>query len=149
MSKNPHNLSNIRKITFASFIGSLLEWYDFFLYGTAAALVFNKLFFPNIDPVIGVVASFGTFAVGFVSRPIGGIIFGHFGDKIGRKKVLITTLMIMGVGTFLIGALPTYDSIGIWAPIILITLRFAQGLGLGGEYAGAALIVIEHAPRKQ
>lgn len=147
MSKSPQ--SNIRKITFASFIGSLLEWYDFFLYGTAAALVFNKLFFPTIDPIIGVVASFGTFAVGFIARPIGGIIFGHFGDKIGRKKVLITTLMIMGVGTFLIGVLPTYESIGVWAPIILITLRFAQGLGLGGEYAGAALIVIEHAPRNQ
>ncbi|MGM7721752.1 MFS transporter [Metabacillus sp. Hm71] len=148
MSTN-HASANMRKVTIASFIGALLEWYDFFLYGTAAALVFNVLFFPESDPLVGTLLSFATFAVGFLARPIGGIIFGHYGDKIGRKTILVLTLIIMGVGTFAIGLLPTYESIGIWAPILLITFRILQGIGLGGEYGGAALLTIEHSPRHQ
>lgn len=138
---------SMRKVSIASFVGALMEWYDFFLYGTAAAVVFNVLFFPNNDPLVGTIASFATFAIGFLARPIGGLVFGHYGDKIGRKKILVITMMIMGGATFLIGVLPTYESIGIWAPVLLIVLRILQGFGLGGEYGGAALLVIEHAPR--
>lgn len=133
----------------ASFVGAVLEWYDFFLYGTASALIFGKLFFPKVSPGQGTLLAFATFGVGFLTRPLGGIIFGHYGDKIGRKAMLIITIVIMGTATFLIGCLPTYATIGVWAPILLTTLRLLQGLGLGGEYGGAALMTIEHAPRER
>jgi MHS family shikimate/dehydroshikimate transporter-like MFS transporter len=144
-NSNP-STSPIRRVAIASFIGTTIEWYDFFLYGTASALIFNKLFFPNYDPLTGTLAAFGTYAVGFAARPIGGIVCGHFGDKIGRKSMLVLTLLIMGVATFLIGCLPTYSQIGIWAPILLILLRVAQGFGVGGEWGGAVLMAVEHAP---
>ena len=139
--------ASIRKVAIASFIGTTIEWYDFFLYGTASALIFNRLFFPNYDPLTGTLASFGTYAVGFAARPIGGIVCGHFGDKIGRKSMLILTLLIMGIATFLIGCLPTYNQIGIWAPILLVVLRIAQGFGVGGEWGGAVLMAVEHSPK--
>jgi len=135
-----------RKIVWSSVIGTTVEWYDFLIYGTAAALVFNKLFFPSFDPVVGTIAAFGSYAVGFLARPLGGAIFGHFGDKLGRKAMLSLTIIIMGVGTFLIGCLPTYDQIGIWAPIMLVALRLVQGLGIGGEWGGAVLMVVESVP---
>src|ERR1700755_3322613 len=137
---------NLRKVVTASLIGTTIEWYDFFLFGTAAALVFNKLFFPTFDPMSGTLASFGVYAVGFVARPLGGFVFGHYGDKIGRKTMLYLTLLIMGVATAVIGLLPTYDSAGIWAAILLITCRLVQGFGLGGEWGGAVLMAVEHAP---
>jgi len=137
---------SVRLVAFASFIGTTIEWYDFFLYGTAAALVFNRLFFPEFDPLMGTLAAFGTYAVGFVARPIGGIVIGHYGDRIGRKSMLVLTLLIMGVATFLIGLLPTYDQIGPWAAVGLVVLRVAQGFGVGGEWGGAVLMAIEHAP---
>lgn len=140
---------SMRKVVMGSFIGALIEWYDFFLYGTAAALVFNKIFFDSADPAVGTLLSLTTFAMGFISRPLGGILFGHFGDKIGRKKVLILTIYIMGISTFLIGLLPSSKSIGILAPILLCTLRLMQGIGLGGEYGGASLITIEHSPESK
>ena len=140
---------SMKRVAGASFIGALVEWYDFFLYGTASALVFNKLFFPNFDPLVGTLIAFATFGAGFVARPIGGLIFGHFGDKIGRKTILILTLLLMGGSTFLIGVLPTYSSIGIWAPILLVALRLFQGVGIGGEYGGATLLTVEHAPRNR
>jgi MHS family shikimate/dehydroshikimate transporter-like MFS transporter len=133
-------------VAFASAIGTTIEWYDFFLYGVVTPLVLNKLFFPNFDPVAGTLLAYTTFFVGFVSRPIGGIIFGHYGDRIGRKTVLILTLVIMGLATFLIGLLPTYDSVGIWAPIMLLLLRIFQGIGIGGEWGGAVLMAVEHSP---
>jgi len=136
----------IRKVALASAIGTTIEWYDFFLYNTFAALVFNKLFFPSFDPLVGTMLAFGTALVGFVARPVAGIVFGHFGDRLGRKKMLILTLLIMGIGTFLIGLLPTYDSIGVWAPILLLVLRICQGLGVGGEWGGAVLMAVEHSP---
>jgi metabolite-proton symporter len=135
--------SSNRKVVVASLIGTSLEWYDFFIYGTAAALVFNELFFPSFEPLIGTLLAFTTFAVGFVARPLGGIVFGHYGDKIGRKNVLVATLLLMGIATFLIGVLPTYATIGVWAPILLVLLRFLQGLGLGGEWGGAVLMTME------
>jgi MHS family shikimate/dehydroshikimate transporter-like MFS transporter len=138
------SVGSIKPVILASFIGTAIEWYDFFLYGTAAALVFNKLFFPNINPLAGTLSAFGTFAVGFVARPVGGIIFGHFGDRMGRKSMLIYSLLIMGIATFVIGLLPTYASLGIWAPILLVTMRFAQGIGVGGEWGGAVLMAVEH-----
>jgi len=134
----------MRKVVVGSFIGGLIEWYDFFLYGTAAALVFNKLFFDSADPIIGTVLSLTTFAIGFISRPLGAIIFGHYGDKIGRKKVLLITIYIMGISTVLIGLLPTSQSIGNWAPVLLCIIRLIQGIGIGGEYGGASLMTIEH-----
>lgn len=136
----------IVKVAFASMIGTSIEWYDYFLYGTAAALVFNKLFFPNYDPLVGTLLAFATFSVGFIARPIGGIVFGHYGDRIGRKRMLYLTLMVMGLATTIIGVLPTYATIGIWAPILLVTMRLAQGFGLGGEWGGAVLMAVEHAP---
>jgi metabolite-proton symporter len=139
-------LSSIRTVAVASFVGTTIEWYDFFLYGTAAALVFNRLFFPTFDPLAGTMAAFGTYAVGFVARPIGGIVIGHYGDRVGRKSMLVLTLVIMGVATFLIGLLPTYDAIGPWAAVLLVTLRLAQGFGVGGEWGGAVLMAVEHAP---
>jgi MHS family shikimate/dehydroshikimate transporter-like MFS transporter len=140
------DLRSIRPVILASFIGTTIEWYDFFLYGTAAALVFNRLFFPTVDPLIGTLSAFGTFAVGFVARPLGGIVFGHYGDRLGRRSMLVYSLVIMGVATFLIGLLPTYDSIGVWAPILLVVLRCAQGVGVGGEWGGAVLMAVEHSP---
>lgn len=136
--------SETRRVVLASFIGTTIEWYDFFLYGTAAALVFNRLFFPELEPTSGTMAAFATFAVGFFARPLGGIIFGHFGDTLGRKTMLVTTLMIMGLATAAMGLLPTYDQIGIWAPILLVLLRFVQGVGVGGEWGGAVLMAVEH-----
>ena len=136
----------IIKVALASLIGTSIEWYDYFLYGTAAALVFNKLFFPSYDPLIGTLLAFATFSLGFLARPLGGIVFGHYGDKIGRKKMLYLTLMIMGLATACIGLLPTYSAIGIWAPVLLITMRLLQGFGLGGEWGGAVLMAVEHAP---
>ncbi|HSP81004.1 MAG TPA: MFS transporter [Myxococcaceae bacterium] len=138
--------TSIWKVAAASFIGTAVEWYDFFLYGTAAALIFNKLFFPEFDPLVGTLAAFATFAVGFVARPLGGIVFGHFGDKLGRKSMLSATLIIMGLATFGIGLLPTYESIGVGAPALLVLLRLLQGFGLGGEWGGAVLMAVEHAP---
>jgi MHS family shikimate/dehydroshikimate transporter-like MFS transporter len=140
----PHN--SVRLVAVASFIGTTIEWYDFFLYGTAAALVFNRLFFPTFDPLMGTLAAFGTYAVGFFARPVGGIVIGHYGDKIGRKSMLVLTLVIMGVATFLIGLLPTYEQVGPWAAVGLVLLRVAQGFGVGGEWGGAVLMAVEHAP---
>ena len=138
---------SIKKVATASFIGTTIEWYDFFLYGTAAALVFGDLFFPEAKPLVGTLLAFSTYAVGFAARPIGGIVFGHYGDRIGRKSMLVLSLLIMGVATFLIGVLPTFASIGIVAPILLVVLRFAQGIGVGGEWGGAVLMSVEHAPQ--
>src|SRR2546423_311370 len=136
--------SSAGRVVVASLIGTSLEWYDFFVYGTAAALVFNKLFFPSFEPLVGTLLAFTTYAVGFAARPLGGIIFGHYGDRLGRKNVLVVTLLVMGVATFLIGLLPTYGTIGMWAAILLVALRFVQGLGLGGEWGGAVLMSMEH-----
>jgi len=138
--------SSVRLVAVASFIGTTIEWYDFFLYGTASALVFNRLFFPTFDPLTGTLAAYGTYAVGFFARPLGGIVIGHYGDKIGRKSMLVLTLVVMGVATFLIGLLPTYEQIGPWAAVGLILLRVAQGFGVGGEWGGAVLMAVEHAP---
>src|SRR3954466_9666345 len=140
---------SIKTVVAASFIGTTIEWYDFFLYGTAAALVFGDLFFPNSTPLVGTLLAFSTYAVGFAARPLGGVVFGHFGDRIGRKSMLVISLLIMGTATFLIGCLPTYSSIGILAPILLVVLRFAQGLGVGGEWGGAVLMAVEHSPAKR
>src|SRR3984885_14663356 len=137
---------NMNAIVFASSVGTIIEWYDFLIYATAAALVFNKAFFPTIDPLAGTLAALGTYAVGFVARPLGAALFGHFGDRLGRKSMLVLTLSIMGLSTFCIGLLPTYASIGIFAPVLLILLRIIQGIGLGGEWGGASLMVLEHAP---
>ncbi len=136
--------SSIRQVVLASFIGTTVEWYDFFLYGTFAALVFNKLFFPNVDPLIGTLSAYGTFAIGFLARPLGGIIFGHYGDRIGRKSMLVWSLLLMGIATALIGVIPSYATIGVWAPVLLTILRFAQGIGVGGEWGGAVLMAVEH-----
>jgi len=138
--------SMIRRVVTASLIGATIEWYDFFLYGVIAGIVFNKLYFPASDPLISTLLAYSTFAVGFITRPLGGIIFGHFGDKIGRKNMLILTLMIMGVSTILVGLVPTYAQIGIWAPIGLLVLRIFQGIGLGGEWGGAVLMTYEYSP---
>lgn len=138
---------SVTKVALASSIGATIEWYDFFIYGTAAALVFNKLFFTNLPPAVGTLVAFATFAVGYLARPLGAVIFGHMGDRVGRKKMLILTLVIMGVGTFIIGLLPTYSQIGIWAPVLLILMRVLQGIGVGGEYGGAVLMAVEYAPR--
>jgi MFS transporter, MHS family, shikimate and dehydroshikimate transport protein len=138
--------TSIGTIAFASAIGTTIEWYDFFLFGVVTPLVFNKLFFPNFDPLVGTLLAYTTFFVGFISRPVGGIIFGHYGDRIGRKTVLVLTILIMGIATFLIGLLPTYASVGIWAPIMLLFLRVFQGIGIGGEWGGAVLMAVEHSP---
>jgi MHS family shikimate/dehydroshikimate transporter-like MFS transporter len=138
---------SIKAVVAASFIGTTIEWYDFFLYGTAAALVFDKLFFPEAAPLVGTLLAFSTYAVGFAARPLGGIVFGHFGDRIGRKSMLVASLLIMGIATVLIGCLPTYSAIGVFAPILLVVLRFAQGIGVGGEWGGAVLMSTEHAPK--
>jgi MFS family permease len=134
------------RVILASAIGSALEWYDFFLYGTAAALVFGEAFFPRYEPLIGVLLSFASFGVGFIARPFGGLVFGFLGDRHGRKPVLIATLLLVGIGTVLIGCLPTYAMIGVWAPILLVFLRLAQGFGAGAEYGGAVILLVEYAP---
>src|SRR6201990_898220 len=136
------------RVIFAACIGSALEWYDFFLYGTAAALVFGELFFPKSDPVVGTLLAFLTFGVGFVVRPLGGILFGIMGDRFGRKPVLVATLLMIGIGTTAIGLLPTYGQIGYWAPALLVLLRVVQGLGAGAEYGGAVIFLVENAPAK-
>jgi MFS transporter, MHS family, shikimate and dehydroshikimate transport protein len=138
--------TSIGTIAFASAIGTTIEWYDFFLYGVMTPLVLNKLFFPNADILISTLLAYGTFFVGFLSRPIGGVIFGHYGDRIGRKTVLILTVLIMGLATFLIGLLPTYATAGMWAPLLLLGLRIFQGIGIGGEWGGAVLMAVEHSP---
>jgi MHS family shikimate/dehydroshikimate transporter-like MFS transporter len=139
-------ISSIRQVALASFIGTAIEWYDFFLYGTAAALIFGELFFPEFSSTAGTLAAFSTYAVGFAARPLGGVVFGHYGDRIGRKAMLVLSLLIMGIATALIGFLPTFQSIGVWAPILLVVLRFFQGIGVGGEWGGAVLMAVEHAP---
>ncbi|GIH99416.1 MFS transporter [Planobispora takensis] len=142
--------SQTRRVIVAGLIGTSLEWYDFFLYGSAAALVFGKLFFPTFEPLTGTLLAFLTYAVGFVARPLGGIVAGHFGDRVGRKNVLVATLLLMGMSTFLIGLVPGYATIGVAAPLLLVLLRFVQGLGLGGEWGGAVLMSIEHgSPRRR
>ena len=138
--------TSMGKIAFASFIGTAIEFYDFYIYGTAAALVLGGVFFPEATPLRGTLLAFATFAVGFAARPLGGIVFGHYGDRVGRKAMLIFSLLVMGVGTFLIGLLPGYAAIGITAPVLLVILRFLQGVGLGGEWGGAVLMATEHAP---
>lgn len=139
----------LARVAMASAVGSALEWYDFFIYGTAAALVFNQLFFPKLAPLIGTLAAFATFGVGFFARPFGGAFFGHLGDRYGRKPILIATLLLVGIGTMLIGLLPTYDAIGVWAPILLVLLRLIQGFGAGAEYGGAVVFAVEFAPKER
>ncbi|WP_329568019.1 MFS transporter [Streptomyces sp. NBC_01361] len=136
----------LTKIIMVSSAGSAIEWFDFFIYGTAAALVFNKLFFPQADPLVGTLLAFTTFAIGFLARPLGGVVFGHFGDRVGRKPALVTALLIMGGSTTLIGLLPTYDTIGAAAPVLLVVLRLLQGVAVGGQWGGAVLIATENAP---
>ena len=137
--------AQLRKAVVAATVGTTIEWYDFFIYGTAAGLIFPKLFFPNADPLTGTLAAFGTYFVGFIGRPIGAAIFGHYGDRIGRKATLIATLVLMGVATFLVAFVPSYSSIGIWGAIILTVLRMLQGIGVGGEWGGSVLISMEWA----
>jgi metabolite-proton symporter len=150
MAENPAPARKpIIKVVAASLIGTTIEWYDFFLYGSAAALVFNKLFFPNFDPLTGTLLAFTTYAIGFLARPLGGVVFGHFGDKIGRKKLLVFALVLMGGATFAMGLLPTYATIGVAAPLLLTFLRLVQGFALGGEWGGAVLIVSEHGDAKR
>lgn len=141
--------TELRRVVIGSVVGTALEWYDFFIYGTAAALVFGVLFFPSGDPVVGTLLAFATFGVGFVFRPLGGVLFGHIGDRIGRRATLVLTTAIMGVSTGVIGLLPTYESIGAWAPALLVVLRVLQGLGAGAEFGGAATLLAEHAPARR
>jgi MFS family permease len=149
MASNTSNAepTSMRRVAAASFIGTMIEFYDFLIYATAAALVFPQVFFPALGTAAGTVASFATFGVAFVARPFGAILFGHFGDRLGRKKALITTLLLMGGATILIGFLPTADSIGVAAPLILVALRTVQGLAAGGEWAGAVMFSSEHSPK--
>jgi MFS transporter, MHS family, shikimate and dehydroshikimate transport protein len=135
---------SVRRVALASMVGTSVEWYDFFVFGTASALVFGRLFFPTFSELAGTLAAFASFAVGFVARPVGGLIFGHIGDRIGRKTTLVLTLTMMGVATFLMGLMPTYATIGVWAPILMVALRFVQGLAVGGEWGGAVLMATEH-----
>jgi MFS transporter, MHS family, shikimate and dehydroshikimate transport protein len=138
-----------RWVLLATVLGSIIEWYDFFIYATAAALVFGKLFFPTFDATAGTLASFGTFAVGMFARPVGAFIFGHFGDRVGRKSMLMFTMLMMGLPTIAIGLIPTYESIGVWAAVALVTFRLLQGIALGGEWGGAILMAVEHAPKNR
>ena len=150
MNMNTNNSkSNMRKVALTSLAGTSIEWYDFFLYGASAALIFPTLFFGETTASTALILSLLTFAAGFIARPIGGIIFGHYGDKVGRKKTLIIALILMGVSSTLIGLLPTYAMIGVTAPILLTILRFAQGLAIGGQWGGAMLLVTESAPANQ
>lgn len=144
---SPQPQSPLRRVVTASMAGTVVEWYEFFLYATAATLVFNVIMFPpSDDPYAGVIAAFVTYAVGFVARPLGGIVFGHFGDKYGRKKLLQLAIILVGVATFLMGCLPTFEQVGYWAPALLVMLRFAQGFAVGGEWGGGVLLVAEHSP---
>jgi MHS family shikimate/dehydroshikimate transporter-like MFS transporter len=139
-----------RRAAIASLVGTAVEWYDYFIFGTASALVFGPLFFPNPDdPILGTLSAFAVFGVGFVARPLGAVVFGHFGDKFGRKVALITTLMLMGASTFLIGLLPTAEQVGLWAAAMLVVLRLAQGFAVGGEWGGASLVAVEYAPENK
>jgi MHS family shikimate/dehydroshikimate transporter-like MFS transporter len=140
---------SVRKVALASMIGTTIEWYDFFIFGTASALVFGRLFFPTFSELAGTLAAFASFAVGFVARPVGGLVFGHVGDRIGRKTTLILTLTMMGLATFVMGLMPTYALIGVWAPILMVALRFLQGLAVGGEWGGAVLMATEHSGRER
>src|SRR4029077_21020292 len=142
MSASDHS-AHLRRAVIASTIGTTIEWYDFFIYGTAAGLVFGKLYFPNEDALTATLAAFGTYFIGFASRPVGAAIFGHYGDRIGRKATLIATLLLMGIATFLMAFVPTYDSIGIWGAVILTVLRTIQGIGVGGEWGGSVLLAME------
>jgi metabolite-proton symporter len=149
-SLEDQNEKSMRKVAGTALAGTSIEWYDFFIYGTAAALVFPTAFFPaDMPAMVALIASFSTFAVGFIARPLGGVIFGHYGDRVGRKKTLVVALLIMGFGTTLIGLLPTYESIGVWAPLALVVLRFVQGLAIGGQWGGAMLLVTESAPKNR
>ncbi|KAA9161335.1 MHS family MFS transporter [Amycolatopsis acidicola] len=145
----PVDRAAARRVAIASALGTTVEYYDFTLYATTAALVFNKIFFPSVSSAVGALASFSTFFVGYLARPLGGVLFGHFGDRLGRKAMLVTTLLIMGLGTVLIGVLPSYGSIGIAAPILLVVIRLLQGVGMGGEYGGGVLMAMEFAPRNR
>ena len=138
-----------RKVVVASLVGTAIEWYDFFIYGAAAALVFGPQFFPSEDPLAGTLAAFATFAVGFIARPIGGVVMGHFGDRVGRRQMLLLSMLMMGGATVAIGLLPNHAAIGVWAPILLVTLRFIQGLGVGGEWGGAVLMAVEYSPKNK
>ena len=150
MSQDQNKEQNMRRVALTSLAGTSIEWYDFFLYGTAAAVIFPKAFFPqDLPPMVLLIISFSTFAVGFIARPLGGLIFGHFGDRVGRKRTLVVALMMMGAATTLIGLLPTYAAIGVAAPLILVLLRFVQGLAIGGQWGGAMLLVTESAPADQ
>ena len=144
-----YDVATMRRIVWSSLIGTAVEWYDFLIYGAATALVFNTVFFAAGNPALATIAAFGTYAVGFLARPLGAAIFGHFGDRVGRKAMLATTIIVMGLGTFLIGLLPTYQQIGIAAPVLLVVLRFLQGIGLGGEWGGAVLMVVENCPTQR
>ncbi|UPW06879.1 MHS family MFS transporter [Rhodococcus pyridinivorans] len=141
-----HDTRAARRAGVTAFVGTTIEWFDFYIYGTSSALVLGALFFPDASPAVGTLAAFATFAVGFIARPLGGIVFGHFGDRFGRKNAVIITLALMGAGTVGVGLLPTYDQIGIWAPILLVALRVLQGIAMGGEWGGAVLIATEFAP---
>jgi MHS family metabolite:H+ symporter-like MFS transporter len=143
-SDDPDYATNLRRATLASSVGSALEYYDFALYGLASALIFSRIFFTDLDPAVGLVASFATFGVGFVARPLGGLFFGTIGDRIGRKWVLLTTIALMGGASTLVGVLPTYDQIGLWAPALLVFLRLLQGFGAGAEQAGATVLMAEY-----
>ncbi|GAA3476905.1 MFS transporter [Streptomyces yanii] len=145
----PPTTRSLKRIVAASLIGTTIEWYDFFLYGSAAALVFNKLFFPDSEPLVGTLLSFLTYAVGFAARPLGALVFGHYGDRLGRKKLLVLSLLLMGGATFAIGLLPTHATVGVAAPILLTVLRLVQGFALGGEWGGAVLLVSEHGDAKR
>jgi MFS family permease len=138
-----------KKILFASLLGSTIEFFDFFLYGTVAALVFNKLYFPNDDPFVSLLLAYASFGITFFIRPLGGLVFSHLGDKFGRKNTLVLSLLLMGVSTVCIGLLPTYSMIGLWAPILLVFFRLVQGIGLGGEWGGAILLAVESAPKER
>src|SRR5580700_5668081 len=135
--------AQLRRAVIASTVGTTIEWYDFLLYGQMAALVFGKLYFPSSDPLTGTLQAFGIFAVGFAARPIGAAIFGHYGDRIGRKAALIATLLLTGLSTFLVGCVPTYEQIGVWGAVLMVILRFIQGIGVGGEWGGSVLLAME------
>ncbi|MCE0767348.1 MHS family MFS transporter [Pseudonocardia kujensis] len=147
--RHPSRHGQLRRAVLSSYLGSVIEYYDFLLYATASAVVFNKVFFANLDPLVGTVASFGTLATGYFARPLGGILFGHFGDRIGRKRMLVLSMTMMGLGSTLIGLLPTSAQIGAWAPVLLVVLRVVQGVAVGGEWGGAVLMSAEHATSRR
>lgn len=149
MADNRKTRSQARKAALGSFVGAVVDWYDFLLYGIVAALVFNSEFFPKVSPAMGTLAAFATFGVGFLFRPLGGFVFGHYGDRLGRKRMLVLTVMMMGLSTAAIGLLPAFATIGWWAPVLLVTLRAIQGFAVGGEWGGAALMAVESAPEKK